>query len=70
MTAAATQGMPEEPRRIDIAERIATLRKEAQELRFFARAAENQDVRRLLEIEAADREEQAEALENWSKSNP
>lgn len=68
MTAAATQEMPEEPRRIDIPERIATLRKEAQELRFFARAAENQDVRRLLEIEAADREEQADALETWSKN--
>jgi hypothetical protein len=59
---------PEPAPRIDVEQRIATLRKEANELRFFANAAENPDVRRLLSIEADDREEQADALELWLKT--
>jgi thioredoxin reductase (NADPH) len=51
--------------RIDPAARVEALRAEAQELRVLAQAARSQGVRNLLNIEAADREEQAEALANW-----
>jgi hypothetical protein len=47
---------------------VEALRAEAQELRVLANAARSQGVRTLLNIEAADREEQAEALENWLKA--
>jgi len=69
MPSAASREPPSQGgRRIDIQERIATLRREAQELRFFASAAENPDVRRLLDLEAADREDQADALETWANT--
>jgi hypothetical protein len=55
-------------KRIDPAARVEALRAEAQELRVLANAARSQGVRTLLNIEAADREEQAEALENWLKT--
>jgi hypothetical protein len=57
-----------DPKKIDPAARIEALRAEAQELRVLASAARSQGVRTLLNIEAADREEQAEALENWLRS--
>ena len=57
-----------DPKRIDPAARVEALRAEAQELRVLANAARSQGVRTLLNIEAADREEQAEALENWLKA--
>ena len=56
-------------RKIDPAARIDALRAEAQELRVLAKAARSQGVRNLLNIEAADREEQADALETWLTSN-
>jgi hypothetical protein len=55
-------------KKIDPAARVRALRAEAAELRVLASAARSQGVRNLLNIEAADREEQAEALENWLKS--
>jgi hypothetical protein len=55
-------------KKIDPAARVEALRAEAQELRVLASAARSQGVRTLLNIEAADREEQAEALENWLRT--
>jgi hypothetical protein len=57
-----------DPKKIDPAARVQALRAEATELRVLARAARSPGVRNLLNIEAADREEQAEALESWLKS--
>jgi hypothetical protein len=57
-----------DPKKIDPAARVEALRAEAQELRVLASAARSQGVRTLLNIEAADREEQAEALENWLRA--
>jgi hypothetical protein len=51
--------------RVDMAERIATLRREASELRVLANAATSHGVRLLLNTEAYDREDQAIALEEW-----
>jgi hypothetical protein len=51
--------------RIDPRERARALRAEAAELRILAAAAVNTSVRRLLDLEAFDREDQAQALEDW-----
>lgn len=55
-------------KRIDPAARIKALRAEAKELRVLAAAARSQGVRTLLNSEAADREDQADALESWLRS--
>jgi hypothetical protein len=57
-----------DPKKIDPAARVVALRAEAAELRALAGAARSQGVRNLLNIEAADREDQADALENWLNS--